>query len=269
MGFGKRNGGGPTPGQSPHRDQGSSWSQSPLLPQLNKIVGGVVIGVALLFAVTKLTRLFAGPMFTQNWETHPGDRSLASIRSDLGVDVQRLSSTCPIPSFGPTMTRRGKYPLTPQQQIILAEGEKVKSMANFITCTMSNQLQRFCQADARTMLREQVTTYLKMRRHSLRVAASQSGMSVEQIEATYARQMADNGGATYVERNRGLAPQPEHFDSIHALMRVDPDMLSTLKARIKDGLLSPADFSGFMGMFMPSELEPHIADINSDARPCK
>ena len=51
-------------------------------------------------------------------------------------------------------------------------------------------------------------------------------------------------------------------------MEVDEDLIAAIKVRISDGYFSADDFARFLGLFMPAELEPHLASVKKEASPC-
>lgn len=258
MSFGKR---GAERGQRTAAPEHGSPAAPPLLwGQLRRIFGGVAIGLAVWFGVHVFLMPQVGRSVAQRFEEHPAQRVVKSASTAAEGAITRH---CLTPQFGAGLTPRFSDPLTGEQQHIFAEGDSVRRVAAHIVCQMSNERDRFCRPEARSDLVGQVKGYLALRRSGLRTVARYTNMAPAQLEAIY--QEASRQPEHETHRNPN---DPRVVAAVVALVAVDKDLVVSLRRLIEDGYISTTDFAGFLGMFMPTELEPLLAGLEVKGRPC-
>lgn len=255
---------------------GPGKGASPLGGQLRTIVGGVVIGLTLIIGSNLILLPMLGRAQKEAFETPPGERALRAMKGDKSFDNFALLRSCEPPNFGLTLPSRSHGPRDLEQAKALsagfgdamAEGAAARKLADFITCTLRTQQHRYCSRQQRKITVAQVEQYLAMRRQGLRAFARASRMSVAEVEAFYNKMRTEHGGHLEIRAIAERSSNPEWVRNVHSVMEVDEDLIAAIKVRISDGYFSADDFARFLGLFMPAELEPHLASVKKEASPC-
>lgn len=245
----------PSAHATPHDESGS---------MLSGVLGGVVIGLAVLAGAGLL--LMLSPLMSTDEQPGgaPAVKSGTAQPSHIGLDA-----LCPAPGDAPRLARKPNDPPERKTEIILAEIRHASEVARRVTCAIQNARERLCMPAERAALVTEITSYLALRKSVISRVAGDMGMSRGALEALYADLMAKEGGRDAVIAKGSTMRVPPGFHELHDIMVVSPEMMSGLRSLIEDGYLAAGDLAGFMGMFMPAELEPHLAGASALGKACR
>jgi hypothetical protein len=223
---------------------------------LSGVLGGVVIGLALIAGGAILLSLWSG-------SSAPGRPGAASA-----VDPQ-LATLCQRPADRLKIAVRRDDSHERKTEILLAEVGHVHEMERYVTCAVRNARERLCNSTERAALAREINAYLSLRRATSSAVAASMGLSRGALEALYADSVAKEGGRDAVLAKMGTMAVPPGFRELHSIMTVSPEMITGLRGLIEDGYMGAGDLAGFMGMFLPSALEPHLVGIKTAGNACR
>jgi hypothetical protein len=261
MSFGKR---GASP--SPRGPDNGAAEASPLWRQLRTIGIGVAVGLGIAafnFALLPYIGRAQEKRFEQQLDG--GYAHALSGKSDW---AKTLRVYCSPPGTLRRASASTRDEFDPMRRALLEQGEELKTRASFLTCTLTHARERFCNAEARGATVDQVKEYLSRRREGVRLAARAVGTTASQLEAHYRATAEEYGGEDNMKDPDAPSWQVAAAANLRSLVRLDPDLIAALRTLIEDGYFTTADFSGFLGLFMPAELEPHIINAAAKGRPC-
>jgi hypothetical protein len=226
-------------------------SMSPLVKQ----IGGIAIGVAIVFALSASNRYFmkqAGKSLGRNFveQATPGNPAATIDRVGGGDETLRhVHRIC--------TGRADEAKLTPAQIRVTDEymqmygGEnRLVHAAAYVACLATEQPKRFCQDTQRQHLAEAMRQYLKLR-HQVR-EAWQYETRLPSVPVA---------GAT------GFRPgqlSPPNMPS----SQVDPSLVQSLRTLAANGFISADDFGGFFGFGTPPEITEALKDVVAKQGAC-
>jgi hypothetical protein len=205
-----------------------------------------------------------GHSIARRFEQTPGEAAVASSRLSMTSPIAEI---CPPPPSGVGLPPVGREPLSSSQLMIVGEGQKVERFAKYVSCVLEHARPQLCQAGTRGEVATLVKSYFSMRRSGLRVTKQ----IVEKTDR--------NGDFDAVHRGLARRPQSELApaaandseirSAVLALFQLDSRLMANLRALVREGRLGASDFSGFLGLGMPDELEPEFAEVKVLEKACR
>lgn len=234
--------------------------------EVGAMLAGLVIGAAILFSgYFFLTQ--AGKGLDQRWASTPVDDAVGNDDIITTVGNQALSEVCPAPQrkIGYAMqshsihfhTQRD-YIEAPFNRIALEEGEIAFEMAEYLTCMMLIDEARYCKPSAREDLAFKLKTYLGLRRSAR--------------ELLWDRARFDEAVVIYDKKVKSLPQlslwERRKHNAAMELYQVNAELSSALNRLAERGYVTARDFGGFLGLFVPEEVQEIIGNVNLDQGAC-
>ena len=132
-----------------------------------------------------------------------------------------------------------------------------KKATRFLTCAMATERDRFCHAEERQLLVDQLLEYKERRQN------------VFAFEKYREKALAKREKFNQAQIEAGQTPFPPLvFENTATLEReIDPGLLSQLENLVANGYISPTDF-GYHGFYLPTEFRDALAVGADRYAPC-
>lgn len=126
----------------------------------------------------------------------------------------------------------------------------------FLTCAMAMERQRFCFAEERKLLVDQLMAYKERRQN------------VMGLERYWTKMNERHEQFRDAQREKGeLVPPPMDIPKFDIEDDIDPNLLAQLENLVVNGYIGPADF-GYMGFYVPGEYREAITAGAQRYAPC-
>lgn len=226
----------------------SGWSRGDpgWLGEFAKLIMGVILAVGLFYAGTAYLRQLEVQR-DASFGQEPHDAPLGKLRASNSEFAAALRASCQIPQAGSQIGLSGSF----RQKAAYVFARELRDYVYFLQCAMREQRQRFCVADERKQLVEQLTAFaeLKAKFYYWRDQAPAS-----QFDLVQERLMASDKDA-------------ERMKLVDAVL--DNVVKDSLNDLILAGYFIPErEFAGFFGPVIPDEFKGQLIEPIPGRDPC-
>jgi hypothetical protein len=219
-----------------------------------KQIGGVLVGVAIVFAVITLYvngMKSAGRALDRQWAENAGYPTLDQqpTRANAPATEDKVRNACLARAKGAGLNRAMDRALDYFTNIRVGENQ-IEQHAAFINCLVTEQPSRLCQAEHSSHLAGALRDYFRLQRR----VREEWMMARSPMSATSA----------------GLAPWPgrQGVSTQYPSERTDPRIVNGLKSLIVAGYLTPADLGAGWFSRMPGDLDEQLKGVEAKKRSC-